>query len=124
MLDIQQVFSEIRETKKEMKGLREQYKDALSQTEKYAELQEELKEKRDKKKEIETKVQQQMGKAYDRLDELKSEVAMKEGMLNDIAITTLMDGKAVEVVDEYDNRYEPLYVVRFKKTNEIRKEGE
>jgi len=124
MLDIQQVFSEIREAKKEMKGLREQYKDALSQTDKYQELQEELKEKRDKKKEIETKVQQQMGKAYDRLDELKSEVTAKEELLNDIAITTLMDGKAVEVVDEFDNRYEPLYVVKFKKTNEIRKEGE
>ena len=124
MLDIQQVFSEIREAKKEMKGLREQYKDALSQTEKYQELQEELKEKRDKKKEIETKVQQQMGKAYDRLDELKSDVAAKEEMLNDIAITTLMSGKAVEVVDEFQNRYEPLYVVKFKKTNEIRKEGE
>jgi chromosome segregation ATPase len=124
MLDIQQVFSEIREAKKEMKGLREQYKDALSQTEKYQELQDELKEKRDKKKEIETKVQQQMGKAYDRLDELKSEVVAKEELLNDIAITTLMDGKAVEVVDEFQNRYEPLYVVKFKKTNEIRKEGE
>lgn len=124
MLDIQQVFSEIREAKKEMKGLREQYKDALSQTEKYQELQEELKEKRDRKKEIETKVQQQMGKAYDRLDELKADVAAKEEMLNDIAITTLMNGKAVEVVDEFQNRYEPLYVVKFKKTNEIRKEGE
>lgn len=124
MLDIQQVFSEIREAKKEMKGLREQYKDALSQTDKYQTLQEELKEKRDKKKEIETKVQQQMGKAYDRLDELKAEVAAKDELMNDIAITTLMNGKAVEVVDEFENRYEPLYVVKFKKTNEIRKEGE
>jgi len=121
MLDMQQVFSEIREAKKEMKNLRAQYKDALTQTDKYQETIDKVKELREEKKKIETKVQQQLGKAYEKLEELKSAVLAKEELLNDIAITTLMDGKTVEVVDEFQNKYEPIYVVRFKKTNEIAK---
>jgi hypothetical protein len=30
-------------------------------------------------------------------------------------MTTLMDGKTVEVVDQYENRYEPSFTVKFKK---------
>ncbi|MFA6973298.1 MAG: hypothetical protein WC238_00980 [Parcubacteria group bacterium] len=119
MLDMQQVFSEIREAKKEMKELRAQYKDALAQTDKYQETAEKIKLMREEKKTIETKVQQQLGKSYEKLEDLKSEVLAKEELLNDIAITTLMDGKTVEVVDEFQNKYEPVYVVKFKKTNEI-----
>lgn len=119
MLDMQQVFSEIREAKKEMKELRAQYRDALSQTDKYQETTDKIKLLREEKKTIESKIQMQLGKAYEKLEELKSEVLAKEEMLNDIAMTTLMDGKTVEVVDEFQNKYEPVYVVKFKKTNEI-----
>lgn len=122
MLDMQQVFSEIRESKKEMKRIRAQYKDALEQTDKYPEMIEKIKELREEKKKIEMRVQGELGKTYQKLEDLKVEVAGKKEMLNDIAMMTLMDGKTVEVVDEFQNRYEPTYVVRFKKTNEIRKE--
>jgi predicted nuclease with TOPRIM domain len=123
MQDMQKVFDEIREAKKEMKEIRAQYKDALAQTDKYQEITEKIKAMRDEKKGVETKVQGQMGKTYEKLEELKTEVTVKIEMLNDIAMTTLMDGKTVEVVDEYQNRYDPVFIVRFKKTNEIRKEG-
>jgi hypothetical protein len=122
MQDMQTVFNEIREMKKEMKGIREMYKDALAQTDDYEKIVEESKLLRDKKKQIETKVQGQMGKSYEKFEDLKSEVAANEELLNDIAMTTLMDGKTVEVVDEFSNKYEPIYVVKFKKTNEIKTE--
>lgn len=122
MQDIQTVFNEIREMKKEMKGIREMYKDALAQTDDYADIVEKSKELRDKKKQIETRVQNAMGKSYEKYEDLKSEVAANEELLNDIAMTTLMDGKTVEVVDEFSNKYEPTYVVRFKKSNEIKTE--
>jgi gas vesicle protein len=122
MQDMQTVFNEIREMKKEMKQIREMYKDALAQTDDYDQIVEEAKILRDKKKQIETKVQNQMGKSYEKFEDLKSEVAANEELLNDIAMTTLMDGKMVEVVDEYSNKYEPVYVVKFKKTNEIKTE--
>jgi SMC interacting uncharacterized protein involved in chromosome segregation len=122
MQDMQTVFNEIREMKKEMKGIREMYKDALSQTDDYADITEKAKELREKKKLIESRVQTQMGKSYEKFEDLKSEVLATEELLNDIAMTTLMDGKTVEVVDEYSNKYEPTYVVKFKKTNEIKTE--
>jgi len=122
MQDIQTVFNEIREMKKEMKGIREMYKDALAQTDDYAEIVEKAKELRDKKKQIETRVQNSMGKSYEKFEDLKSEVAANEELLNDIAMSTLMEGKTVEVVDEFSNKYEPTYVVRFKKSNEIKTE--
>lgn len=122
MQDMQTVFNEIREMKKEMKGIREMYKDALAQTDDYEKIVEEAKLLRDKKKQIETKVQGQMGKSYEKFEDLKSEVVANEELLNDIAMTTLMDGKTVEVVDEFANKYEPVYVVKFKKTNEIKTE--
>jgi len=123
MQDMQTVFNEIRGWKKEMKEIRAMYKDALLQADNYEETVEKIKELREKKKQIETKVQNQMGKSYEKYEDLKSEVMANEELLNDIAMTTLMDGKTVEVVDEFSNKYEPVYVVRFKKTNEIKKEG-
>jgi hypothetical protein len=45
-----------------------------------------------------------------------------EELLNDIAMSTLMAGQTVEVVDEFKNQYEPVYAVKFKKTNTIQAE--
>lgn len=120
---MQMVFDEIKAAKKEMKGIREQYRDALAQTDKYAEVVEKITVLREEKKGIEARVQALMGKTYEKLEQLKIEVAGKEELLNDIAMTTLMKGETVAVTDEYHNKYEPIYVVRFKKTNEIRKEA-
>lgn len=106
-----------------MKEIRAQYRDALSQTDKYQELAEKIKVLRDEKKAVEARVQSQMGKTYEKLEQLKADVASKEELLNDIAMTTLMKGETVAVTDEYQNKYEPVYVVRFKKTNVIQREA-
>ena len=119
MISIQEVFNEIREAKKELKELRAMYKDALQNADGYPEITEEIKEKKEKKIKIEAKVQDQMGKSYEEMEKLKQTITDKEEMLNDIAMTTLMKGEAVEVIDEFQNKYEPIYVVKFKKTNMI-----
>jgi len=119
---MQRVFEEIREAKGEMKKIRAEYRDALAQADKYEEVNEEIKKMREEKKTIEARVQHEMEKTYERLDELKIEVAGKEELLNDIAMSTLMKGETVEVRDEFDNQYEPVYAVRFKKTNVVKKE--
>ncbi len=121
MQQMQIVFAEMRENKKELKGLKEMYRDALNETDEYQELTEKIKEMRAKKKAIETRVQNQMGRSYEKIEELTSEIKGQKEMLSDIAITTLMDGKTVEVSDEFGNIYEPAYNVNFKKSNEILK---
>lgn len=103
--------------KKEQKDLKDMYKDALVQADEYEEIIEEIKTLREKKKQIETRVQQQLGRAWEKLDDLKREVESEKEMMNDIAITTLMKGETVEVKDEFDNPYEPIWKVNFKKNN-------
>jgi predicted nucleic acid-binding Zn-ribbon protein len=115
MKDLQSIFNHIQEMKKRMKEIKKEYADMLTNADDYEPLLEEIKTLRDRKKQIEIRAQEQMGQRYAELEELKDETASEQEMLNDIAMTTLMDGKTVEVLDEYQNRYEPLFTVKFKK---------
>lgn len=117
MQNIQEVFNHIREMKKEQKDLRDMYKDALVQADEYEEIVEQIKVLREKKKEIETRIQGQLGRAYEKFEDLKREVDMQKEMMNDIALSTLMKGETVVVKDEFDNDYEPNWKVAFKKSN-------
>jgi len=117
MKNVQEVFNKIREMKKEQKDLRDMYKDALVQADKYEEIVEEIKVLREKKKEIEARVQAQLGRSWEKLEDLKLEVETHREMMNDVAISTLMKGETVMVKDEFDNAYEPIWKVNFKKTN-------
>lgn len=115
MKSVQEVFDEIKKLKEEQKEIRKMYKDALANADKYEEITEEAKDLKEKKKQIETRVQSQMGKSWERFEEIKDELESQKEMMSDIAMTTLMDGKTVEVKDEYDNQYEPVYTVTFRK---------
>jgi uncharacterized coiled-coil DUF342 family protein len=117
MQNIQEVFNHIREMKKEQKDLRDMYKDALVQADEYEEIVEKIATLREKKKEIEMRVQAQLGRAYEKFEDLKHEVETEKEMMNDIALTTLMKGETVVVKDEFDNDYEPSWKVGFKKAN-------
>lgn len=117
MQNIQEVFNHIREMKKEQKDLRDMYKDALVQADEYEEIAEEIKTLREKKKAIEQRIQAQLGRAYEKFEDLKREVDTQKEMMNDIALSTLMKGETVVVKDEFDNDYEPNWKVGFKKTN-------
>lgn len=117
MQNIQEVFNHIREMKKEQKDLRDMYKDALLQADEYEEIVEEIKALREKKQAIEARIQAQLGRAYEKLEDLKHDVETEKEMMNDIALSTLMKGETVVVKDEWDNEYEPNWKVAFKKTN-------
>ena len=115
MKDLQSIFNHIQEMKKEMKTIKKEYADTLYNADDHELIVEELKKLKERKKQIEIRVQEQMGKRYAELEEMKDEIESEQEMLNDIVMTTLMDGKTVEVLDEYQNRYEPIFNVKFKK---------
>ena len=52
--------------------------------------------------------------AYE-LGRLKQSIADSEQMLSDIAITRYAEGKNIEIKDENDNIYEPIFTVKFRK---------
>lgn len=93
------------------------YKSALDNNLEYQRVLEDMKELKEKKRSLEESAQAELGKQFDRLEELKQGIKTSKEMLSDTAITTLMDGKKVEVKDQYNNLYEPRYNVTFKKTS-------
>ena len=115
MKDLQSVFNHIQEMKKDMKAIKKEYADTLANADDRELILEEIKKLQERKKQIEVRTQEQMGKRYAELEALKDELESEQEMLNDMAMTMLMDGKTVEVTDEYQNQYEPLFTVKFKK---------
>ncbi|MFA6047223.1 MAG: hypothetical protein WCV59_04435 [Parcubacteria group bacterium] len=117
MRDIQEVYNELQENKKSQKGIRKEYKDALVNANEYEETTAKVKELREKKKQIETMTQSRLGARWDEYEKLKAKAAELDQMVTDIAMTTLMDGKTVALKDEYNNAYEPVYKITFRKVS-------
>jgi len=112
---MQGIFNEIQDLKKEQKEIRSEYKDALLNANEYEETVAENKEVRDKKKQIEVAVQGQLGMRYQKFEEIKDKIAELQEMLTDVAMTSLMDGKTIKLKDQFENEYEPVYKITFKK---------
>jgi hypothetical protein len=113
--DLQEVFNRIRETKQEQKELRKMYKDALEASDEYKELVEKLEVLKQKKKQIETQTKEDVGNNFKKLDALKMHVKTDLELLSDLAFNKLVAGERVEIQDNDHNRYEPVFMVRFKK---------
>jgi len=115
MQDIQEIFGRIQKIKKQQKELRSTYKEALNASQEYVELSDKLKTLRERKKQIENTVKGDFASEFTKLDDLKIDLESDMEMLSDMAFTKMVKGEAVEIKDDYDNTYEPVVVVRFKK---------
>ncbi len=124
MQDLQSLFSRMQELNTEQRSIRKEYKDFLAHDSEYQKLIEEMQEKREQKKLIETHAQEQMGTRYHRFEELRDEITDLKQMISDIAMTTLMKGESIEISDEYNTLYEPQFSVTFKKTGAKKIEAE
>lgn len=115
MANIQDAFDRINQLKKEQKNAKGAYKDALENSDNHRKISEEMKSLREKKKQIETIIQKDLGDMYQKIEDLDLELKGQKEMIGDIAISSLMKGETVEVKDEYGNFYEPIWSVKFKK---------
>ena len=70
---------------------------------------------REKKKQIEQTTKEQFSGEFIKLEDLKIDIESDQEMLNDIALNKVMKGESIEIRDEYDNEYEPLFSVKFRK---------
>jgi hypothetical protein len=115
MIDIQEIFNRIQETKKKQKDIRSAYKEALSASEEYKEIKDKVETLKARKKQIEASIKQNFAGELTKLDDLKIDLESDAVMLSDMALSKLMKGETVQVTDQYNNNYEPLFTVRFKK---------
>lgn len=122
MKSLQEVFNQIQEVKKQQKTIKSAFRDALSNSGEYKKMVEDLKIMREGKKTLEQSVKEEFSKELDKLDDLKIDLETQNMMLNDIALTKIMNGESIEIVDMYNNAYEPIFNVKFRKTNVIKEE--
>lgn len=115
MIDIQEIFNRIQETKKKQKDIRSAYKEALASSEEYKEIKDKVETLKARKKQIEASVKENFSTELTKLDDLKIDLESDAVMLSDMALSKLMKGETVQVTDQYNNNYEPLFTVRFKK---------
>lgn len=115
MPNIQDIWEEIEEHKKEQKEIRAVYAGMLENAPGYEDVLEDLKTAKARKKQIETGVQAAMDEKMTRLEFLKHEIGEKKQLLADLALKNLLSGQRVEVRGRNDAEYEPLFAVRFRK---------
>lgn len=115
MLDIQEVFNRMQENKKKQKDIRSAYKSALESSGEYQEINEKIKTLRERKKQIENTTKESFASELTQLDDLKIDFDSDALVLTDMAMTTYVKGDTIQVVDEYNNKYEPVFRVNFKK---------
>ena len=119
MKKLQEVFNQLQTIKGEQKTLKSAYREALAASTELTETGDQLKNLREKKKKIEQTIKEQFRSELDKLDQLKIDIEAQNTMLADIALSQLLSGQTVEVVDLDNNVYEPIFNVRFKKTNAL-----
>lgn len=115
MNDLQTVFVRIKETKAKQREIRTVYKDLLSQDQEYQQLLEKLNALKARKKEIETVTKAELESDFQKMDAYRMHIQNDNELLADLAINQLMAGETVELVDENDQKYEPIFSVKFKK---------
>ncbi|HNW56082.1 MAG TPA: hypothetical protein PKN62_03380 [bacterium] len=111
----QEMFNQLQELKHERKSLQAVYRDALSSAGDYKKLTDEIKTMREKRKMIIQAVEADLRSELDRLDEIKNEINNDKALLADAVINQMTKGEPVTVVDEYQEKYEPVFTVTFRK---------
>lgn len=115
MVELQDVFKRINETKKEKKKIQDIYKETLANSKPYQDALEAFNAAKAKKQQVETSLKAELRSELDKLDALKTSIESDREIMSDIALTSLMKGETVELTDEYDTKYEPVFSVKFKK---------
>jgi predicted nuclease with TOPRIM domain len=115
MVEIQEVYNRVQETKKKQKDVRSALKDAFSVSAEYQEVLEKIKALRVKKQQMEAAIKSDFKGELEKMEEYALDLKSDAMLLSDAAMTKLMKGETVELTDEYNNKYEPVFSVRFKK---------
>lgn len=115
MQDVQEIFTRIKAKQAEQKTLKEVHRSVLDNSQEYQLVLEELKALKEKKKKIQNALEADLKEEFQKMDEIKTYIASDKEMLSNMALTQLIKGQKIEVSDEHNNKYEPVFTVRFEK---------
>ncbi len=114
MQEVQDIYNRMLEKKREIRELRAVYKNTLESSVEYQDIVKKLGELRERKKQIESQVKEGSSD-FKRMDMLKASLVNDASVLSDAALTKVVKGEQVKVLDQNQNEYGPSFSVRFKK---------
>ena len=117
MPDLKELHQRIFATKQEKKKLNDIVRDVLAQSKPYQELTEQIQTLRAKKMQMETEIYREVAQERDRIEHLSDGISTDMQILSDLALTLLMKGEPVEITDENDIKYQPVFKVTFKRAS-------
>jgi predicted nucleic acid-binding Zn-ribbon protein len=116
MSTLEDIYARLEKNKKRRKEINKMLKDELSHSTRYQEITEEMKTLREEKKGIEQEVRAGNSDIAE-LEELKAEIQTDQELLADQALNMYVKQETVEIKDEYDQTWYPVFKVNFKKSN-------
>lgn len=120
-ISLQDIFHRINANKREQREIKAMYRDALDNSKEYKDLEEKIEALKARKTQIEQDVRNDLGKDWEQLDLLKLHVKQDNELLSDLALNKIMAGETIEIKDGADQPYEPVFSVKFKKSNVVQK---
>ena len=115
MSQIQEIFNKIQETKKQQKDIKATYRDALNNSQELKDITEKIQTLKEQKKGIEDAIKSEFSSEFEKLDSLKLDIESNNIILSDLALNEVVKGEMIEITDQYSNKYEPIFSVKFKK---------
>ncbi|MFO0764949.1 MAG: hypothetical protein U0487_02795 [Patescibacteria group bacterium] len=115
MSKLQEIHARIRANKDEKKKVRVIFKDVLAQSKPYQDVLEELEELKAKKIRLENEIRADFTKEMEKLEKIALDIKSDEMLLTDLSLTMLMKGQSLDLMDENDVKYEPVFKITFKK---------
>jgi len=115
MPKLDEVHNRLVTKKKQRREIKGSMQDELRNNASYMKICEEIEALKEKKKSIENEVfAREVDKA--RLEELKVDIASDTVLLADIALNMYVNQEPVEITDEYNSKWVPVFKVQFKKS--------
>ena len=115
MQELKDIVGRMNAQKKERQKLQGTYRDMLTNSKSYQDALEALAVAKTKKQAVEATIRAGFQQEQSELEKLKASLDADRQLMADTALTLLMKGEPIELTDENDTKYEPVFSVRFKK---------
>lgn len=115
MPDLKEIHARIRAKKDEKRKVNIIFKDVLAGSKAYQEVLDELRKLQTKKTQLKQELWSDFGKEMEQLERLAIDLKSDEVLLTDLSLTMLMKGQPLDLTDENDVKYEPVFRITYKK---------
>lgn len=115
---LKELHGRLRSKKLEASEIKKAFKDELANNPHYQQLTEQMAMLREEKKSIENQTWASASADAQKLDLLTLDIKADKEQLADVALDMYAKGETVEIIDEYNRRWDPKFSVAFKKNDD------